>query len=356
MEKSGPDGGGASPKQPSALAELNQFLKEYQPLLGVLVAVMLALFSAYLSIKSELSSLKTDLARISESTKSIQTSLATRQDVKDLRNTVVQKLDGHAEAIRVMVSALKAKSIPVDEASIGRYLAKGGDRTSAWGRLIPPVVPGSPGPFRDGDELLYYAVERASVVACQAGEISRITADSLELMVSISPIAGAGVPDSPALGTLYARDNGHSLAKVELFRYQSPQMKVLVKPGDQIGRGQQIAILNGRPASVPAELRLSFVSRGRTVPLDKAIPEVHSDKGEGIFARYCLSCHYDDSTVRRVGPGLAKLRGSTLSDGRRATREEILSVIDQGVQGMPSFSRILSEEQKQSVITYLLRP
>lgn len=81
------------------------------------------------------------------------------------------------------------------------------------------------------------------------------------------------------------------------------------------------------------------------------------DAGEGgeIYGKYCLSCHYDDSTDQKIGPGLAGLleRATIEASGEPISPESVRAQIVTPAGRMPSFEAHLSEKQLDDLVAYL---
>ena len=76
-------------------------------------------------------------------------------------------------------------------------------------------------------------------------------------------------------------------------------------------------------------------------------------RGKEIFEQ-CRGCHNTETMEKKVGPSLKGLfKRAKLSNGKAATEKNIRSRIDQGGDGMPSFSDILSDKDKNDLIAYL---
>jgi mono/diheme cytochrome c family protein len=86
-----------------------------------------------------------------------------------------------------------------------------------------------------------------------------------------------------------------------------------------------------------------------------ATPETGSPaRGKTVFDNNCAECHYPDSREEKVGPGLQGVKEGKLPDGRPATREKLLDIINTGPAEMPSFKDRISEQEKEDVVAYVL--
>ena len=76
--------------------------------------------------------------------------------------------------------------------------------------------------------------------------------------------------------------------------------------------------------------------------------------GKDVFEGKCSDCHNTDSKEAKDGPGLQGVKDGKLPSGKAATREVILDLVNKGRDAMPSFKEILSDQQKEDVIAYVL--
>jgi len=78
-------------------------------------------------------------------------------------------------------------------------------------------------------------------------------------------------------------------------------------------------------------------------------------KGKEVFEQ-CGVCHNADSEEKgeKMGPGLKGLfKRAKLKNGKKVTDENVKAIINQGGQGMPPFSDMLSDEERANVLAYL---
>lgn len=76
--------------------------------------------------------------------------------------------------------------------------------------------------------------------------------------------------------------------------------------------------------------------------------------GKKLFDIKCAVCHSTDDAETRIGPPLKGAKTGTLSSGRYANHATILKQIDEGGKGMPVFRELLTKEQKENIIRYVL--
>ena len=78
-----------------------------------------------------------------------------------------------------------------------------------------------------------------------------------------------------------------------------------------------------------------------------------ASRGKEIFDQ-CSGCHSAETDEKKVGPSLKGLfQRSKLRNGKPVTEKNIRSRIEQGGDGMPAFSDLLSDKEKIDLITHL---
>jgi mono/diheme cytochrome c family protein len=77
-------------------------------------------------------------------------------------------------------------------------------------------------------------------------------------------------------------------------------------------------------------------------------------RGKAVFESNCEECHDPYSREERVGPGLQGLKVGKLPDGRPATHDKLLDIVNSGPAEMPSFKDRLTEQQKEDVVAFLM--
>src|SRR5436190_23422970 len=83
-------------------------------------------------------------------------------------------------------------------------------------------------------------------------------------------------------------------------------------------------------------------------------PKGDVNRGKEVFLDNCDQCHEAYSKDEKVGPGLKGIKDGKLPDGRPATREKLLDLINTGPAEMPSFKDRLTEQQKEDVVAFVL--
>ena len=87
-----------------------------------------------------------------------------------------------------------------------------------------------------------------------------------------------------------------------------------------------------------------------SAPQNKINPEV----GKAIFKEKCAECHNADNRESKDGPGLEGVKNGKLPSGRPATHDVILDLVNKGQESMPAFKEVLTEQQREDVVAYVL--
>lgn len=80
----------------------------------------------------------------------------------------------------------------------------------------------------------------------------------------------------------------------------------------------------------------------------------NATRGKALFEIHCDECHDGYSREARVGPGLQGLKDGKLPDGKPATHDKLLDVVNNGPAEMPSFKERLTEQQKEDIVAFLM--
>ncbi|MBI3665387.1 MAG: cytochrome c [Acidobacteria bacterium] len=83
-------------------------------------------------------------------------------------------------------------------------------------------------------------------------------------------------------------------------------------------------------------------------------PEGDVAKGTDLFEAKCMVCHNPDNNEKKIGPGLKGVKDGKLPSGKDATRETILEVVNTGGGGMPAYKDLLTDEEKNDVVAYVM--
>lgn len=79
-----------------------------------------------------------------------------------------------------------------------------------------------------------------------------------------------------------------------------------------------------------------------------------SSEGRVIFDQKCEACHFDLSSEKKIGPGLAGLmKRAKFKNGMAADEYHLRRVIDRGGKDMPPFRGSLTEKQIRDLIAYV---
>src|SRR5580704_12529808 len=78
-----------------------------------------------------------------------------------------------------------------------------------------------------------------------------------------------------------------------------------------------------------------------------------AEQGKKTFEQ-CAICHNADTDEKKVGPSLKGLfQHKKLKNGKPVSDENVLTMINSGGGGMPSFADTLSQEEKDNLLAYL---
>jgi cytochrome c2 len=76
-------------------------------------------------------------------------------------------------------------------------------------------------------------------------------------------------------------------------------------------------------------------------------------KGKAVFEQ-CSVCHNVDSPEKKMGPSLQGLfKKKTMTTGKPVTDANVMTQINNGGNGMPAYSDMLSAEDKDNLLAYL---
>ena len=57
---------------------------------------------------------------------------------------------------------------------------------------------------------------------------------------------------------------------------------------------------------------------------------------------------------KKIGPGLQGVKDGKLPSGKDATYDNLLDNLNKGGNGMPAFEKLITQEEKDNVIAYVL--
>ena len=76
--------------------------------------------------------------------------------------------------------------------------------------------------------------------------------------------------------------------------------------------------------------------------------------GKELFDTKCAICHNADSKEKKIGPGLQGVKDGKLPSGKDTTYDNVLKNLNEGGGGMPAFEKLITDEEKDNVIAYVL--
>jgi cytochrome c len=76
--------------------------------------------------------------------------------------------------------------------------------------------------------------------------------------------------------------------------------------------------------------------------------------GKALFEQKCAICHATESSERRIGPALKGVKDGQLPSHKDATPDTVLRQIENGGGGMPVFRELLTKEEKEAIVAYVL--
>jgi len=79
-----------------------------------------------------------------------------------------------------------------------------------------------------------------------------------------------------------------------------------------------------------------------------------AEEGQELFDSKCSVCHNADSQDKKIGPGLAGVSEGKLPSGKDTTEENLMENLNQGGNGMPAFENLLTDEEKASLVAYVM--
>lgn len=85
----------------------------------------------------------------------------------------------------------------------------------------------------------------------------------------------------------------------------------------------------------------------------KPAPRGNVAKGKETFQQ-CVICHAVDTDEKKLGPSLKGLfKRAKLQNGKPVNNTTVLAQINEGGNGMPGYSDILSAQEKADIMAYL---
>lgn len=100
--------------------------------------------------------------------------------------------------------------------------------------------------------------------------------------------------------------------------------------------------------------RISFWMAAAAIAIAAPLAQAQSaEDGKEIFDTKCSVCHNADSKDKKIGPGLAGIKDGKLPSGKDATDANMMENLNKGGNGMPAFEKLLSDDEKKSLIAYM---
>lgn len=90
------------------------------------------------------------------------------------------------------------------------------------------------------------------------------------------------------------------------------------------------------------------------VPAFAAEGDGDAAAGKELFDTKCAICHNADSKEKKIGPGLQGVKDGKLPSDNDATYDNLLKNLNEGGGGMPAFEKLITDEEKDNVIAYVL--
>ena len=90
------------------------------------------------------------------------------------------------------------------------------------------------------------------------------------------------------------------------------------------------------------------------VPAFAAEGDGDAAAGKELFDTKCAICHNADSKEKKIGPGLQGVKDGKLPSGNDATYDNLLKNLNEGGGGMPAFEKLITDEEKDNVIAYVM--
>jgi cytochrome c len=75
--------------------------------------------------------------------------------------------------------------------------------------------------------------------------------------------------------------------------------------------------------------------------------------GKDLFHQHCASCHFEESTAQKIGPGLKGLYARGFSNGTGVTDAGLTKWIVTGGKNMPGFKETFKPEQVRALLSYI---
>jgi len=90
------------------------------------------------------------------------------------------------------------------------------------------------------------------------------------------------------------------------------------------------------------------------VPAFAAEGDGDAAAGKELFDTKCGICHNADNKDKKIGPGLQGVKDGKLPSGNDTTYDNLLKNLNEGGGGMPAFEKLITDEEKDNVIAYVM--
>jgi cytochrome c len=109
-----------------------------------------------------------------------------------------------------------------------------------------------------------------------------------------------------------------------------------------------VAVVAGMAAQAPKQ------NAKGGAPASVAGNPVENGEGKKVYDQRCASCHFNESTAKKIGPGLKGVyaRGR-FADGKRVDDASMTVWIEKGGKDMPDFGDVLKPHEVRALIAYL---
>lgn len=115
----------------------------------------------------------------------------------------------------------------------------------------------------------------------------------------------------------------------------------------------------GAAMALVAALIISVAASAQTLRKDSK-PAISASEaqqavaGKELFQQHCVSCHFAETTARKIGPGLKGLYTRlTFSNGKKVTDASVTNWIESGGKNMPGFGDTIKPGQIRQLISYI---
>jgi cytochrome c len=90
------------------------------------------------------------------------------------------------------------------------------------------------------------------------------------------------------------------------------------------------------------------------VPVFAAEGDGDAAAGKELVDTKCAICHNTDSKDKKIGPGLQGVKDGKLPSGKDTTYANLLDNLNKGGGGMPAFEKLITDEEKDNIIVYVM--